>query len=136
MDTNPNDSYEPNDAPAQATPIAYGQTTDLAYIYSQAGADDLDFFRFTGAAGDQIRAEMQAAAQIGGQLDSFLFLLGPDGKVLAENDDRGTPRIDSDSEINFTLPAAGFTSTSTPNTSEIAPVRYRIHSRVVALRTL
>ncbi|ACO47252.1 S8 family serine peptidase [Deinococcus deserti] len=105
LDTNPTDPYEPNDTPADAKPIAYGQTTNTAYIY---GKDkDYDYFKFAGTAGDQIKAEMLAAAQLGGQLDSLLYLVGPDGKVLAFNDDRGTPRIDSDSEITFTLPATG-----------------------------
>lgn len=106
VDLNPVDPYEPNDTPATATPIAYGQTTKTAYIFGKA--KDLDYFKFTGAAGDKILAEARARAQIGGSLDTYLTLIGPDGKtVLAENDDRGTPRIDSDSEIAFTLPAAG-----------------------------
>lgn len=105
-DFNPIDPYEPNDTPAEAKTIAYGQTSQTAYIFGKP--QDLDYFKFTGAAGDQIKAEMLAAGQFGGSLDSYLFLLGPDGvTVLAENDDRGTPRIDSDSEVNFTLPAAG-----------------------------
>jgi len=106
VDTNPTDPYEPNDTLAQAKTIAYGQTTQLAYIYGQP--QDADYFKFTAAAGDQIKADVLAAGQIGGQLDSYLFLYGPDGTtVLAENDDRGTPRIDSDSEITFTIPAPG-----------------------------
>lgn len=105
-DFNPVDPYEPNDTPADAKTIAYGQTSQTAYIFGKP--QDLDYFKFTGAAGDQIKAEMLAAAQLGGSLDSYLYLLGPDGvTVLTENDDRGTPRIDSDSEVNFTLPAAG-----------------------------
>ncbi|UQN06809.1 S8 family serine peptidase [Deinococcus sp. QL22] len=105
-DFNPVDPYEPNDTPATAKTIAYGQTTDTAYIFGKP--KDLDYFKFTGAAGDQIKAEMLAAGQLGGSLDSYLYLVGPDGvTVLAENDDRGTPRIDSDSEVNFTLTAAG-----------------------------
>ncbi|GGS02328.1 serine protease [Deinococcus sedimenti] len=105
VDLNPTDPYEPNDSEAQAATITYGQTTQQAYIYGQP--QDFDYFKFTGATGDQIKAEMLAAGQIGGKLDAFLFLLDSTGKVLASNDDRGNPRIDSDSEINFTLPAAG-----------------------------
>lgn len=101
-DLNPADPYEPNDAPAEAKPITYGQTTQTAYIFGKP--KDYDFFAFTGAAGDQIKAEVLASAQLGGQLDSYLLLVGPDGKVLAKNDDRAG---DSDSEITFTLPAAG-----------------------------
>lgn len=103
---NPTDPYEPNDTAADAKPISYGQTTSTAYIFGQP--KDHDFFKFTAAAGDQIKASVLAAGQLGGKLDSFLYLRGTDGTtVLAKNDDRGNPRIDSDSEITFTMPAAG-----------------------------
>lgn len=102
---NPVDPYEPNDDLPDAKTIAYGQTTDTAYIFGKP--NDFDFFKFTAAAGDQIKAEVLAAGQLGGSLDSFLFLVGPDGKVVAQNDDRGNPRIDSDSEISYTVPAVG-----------------------------
>ncbi|UBV44856.1 S8 family serine peptidase (plasmid) [Deinococcus taeanensis] len=105
VDTNPVDPYEPNDSAAEAKAIAYGATTQQAYIFGSP--QDVDYFQFTGAAGDQIKAEMLAAAQLGGKLDAYLTLLDASGKVLAENDDRGTPRIDSDAEVTFTLPAAG-----------------------------
>ncbi|PTA68563.1 S8 family serine peptidase [Deinococcus arcticus] len=105
VNLNPADPYEPNDDMASAKAIAYGQTTQTAYIFGKPR--DFDYFKFTGAANDQIKAEMLAAAQIGGQLDAFLYLVDSTGKVLASNDDRGTPRIDSDSEVTFTLPAAG-----------------------------
>lgn len=102
---NPVDPYEPNDSLTDAKPVVYGQTTQTAYIYDKP--NDYDFFKFTAAAGDEIKADVLAMGQLGGSLDSYLFLLGPDGKVVADNDDRGTPRIDSDSEIKFTVPAAG-----------------------------
>jgi len=105
-DLNPADPYEPNDTPADAKTITYGQTTSTAYIFGKP--QDNDYFKFTGAAGDKITANVLAAGEIGGSLDSYLYLIGPDGTtVLTENDDRGTPRIDSDSEVSFTLPAAG-----------------------------
>jgi subtilisin family serine protease len=99
---NPVDPYEPNDTVATAKPIAYGQTSETAYIYGKP--KDYDYFSFTGAAGDRVKAEVLAMAQLGGRLDSYLYLLGPDGKALAANDDRSS---DSDSEITYTLPAAG-----------------------------
>ncbi len=106
VDLNPVDPYEPNDSPDTATPTTYGKTTDTAYIFGKP--KDYDYFKFTAAAGDKIRAEVLAAGQLGGSLDSYLYLIGPDGKtVLAENDDRGNPRIDSDSDLTFTIPAAG-----------------------------
>lgn len=105
-DLNPVDPYEPNDTPAEATPIAYGQTTKVAYIFGKP--QDADYFKFVGKAGDKILADVLARGQIGGRLDSYMFLYDTNGtKILAENDDRGNPRIDSDSEIAYTLPADG-----------------------------
>jgi subtilisin family serine protease len=105
-DLNPVDPYEPNDTPADAKPIAYGETSQTGYIFGKP--QDSDLFKFTGAAGEKITANVLAGGEIGGALDSYLYLIGTDGStVLAENDDRGTPRIDSDSEVSFTLPADG-----------------------------
>jgi hypothetical protein len=104
VNLNPTDPYEPNDSLAQATPIAYGQTTQLAYIFGQP--QDYDFFTFTGSAGDQIQARVYARSSIGGTLDSYLFLLDQNGNLLAENDDIVSGQI-TDSEIAYTLPADG-----------------------------
>jgi len=104
VNLNPTDPYEPNDSLAQATLIAYGQTTQLAYIFGQP--QDYDFFTFTGSAGDQIQARVYARSSIGGTLDSYLFLLDQNGNLLAENDDIVSGQI-TDSEIAYTLPADG-----------------------------
>ncbi|MGC8967046.1 MAG: S8 family serine peptidase [Thermus sp.] len=104
VNLNPTDPYEPNDTQPQATPIAYGQTTQLAYIFGQP--QDKDYFKFTGAAGDTIRARVYARSSIGGTLDSYLYLLDANGQVLAENDDLVPGQI-TDSEITFTLPQNG-----------------------------
>jgi len=104
VNLNPTDPYEPNDSMAQATPISYGQTTQLAYIFGQP--QDYDFFQFTGTAGDQIRARVYARSSIGGTLDSYLYLLDSTGNVLSENDDLVLGQI-TDSEITYTLPADG-----------------------------
>ncbi|ADD27640.1 S8 family serine peptidase [Meiothermus ruber] len=104
VNLNPTDPYEPNDTPAQATPIVYGQTTQVAYIFGQP--QDRDFFTFTGSAGDQIRARVYARSGLGGTLDSYLYLLDGSGNVLAENDDLVSGQI-TDSEIAYTLPANG-----------------------------
>lgn len=104
VNLNPTDPYEPNDTPNQAKPIAYGQTTQLAYIFGQP--QDYDYFTFTGRAGDQIKARVYARSSIGGTLDSYLYLLDGDGQVLAENDDIVLGQ-NTDSEILFTLPQDG-----------------------------
>ena len=104
VNLNPTDPYEPNDTLSQAKPIAYGQTTQLAYIFGQP--QDYDYFQFTGSAGDTIKARVYARSSIGGTLDSYLYLLDENGQVLAENDDIIFGQI-TDSEIIFTLPQDG-----------------------------
>ncbi|MGC8905475.1 S8 family serine peptidase [Thermus sp.] len=104
VNLNPTDPYEPNDTLAQATPIAYGQTTQLAYIFGQP--QDKDHFKFTGTAGDTIRARVYARSSIGGTLDSYLYLLDANGQVLEKNDDLVSGQT-TDSEITFTLPQDG-----------------------------
>lgn len=132
VNLNPTDPYEPNDNPAQAKPISYNTTTQMAYIFGQPR--DLDYFAFTGAAGDQIRARVYARSSLGGTLDSYLYLLDANGNVLAENDDITSGQV-TDSEITFTLPAAGtyyllvtsFTIASNPNAADDSPFnKYRL----------
>ncbi|KGQ21020.1 S8 family serine peptidase [Thermus filiformis] len=104
VDLNPTDPYEPNDGPAQAKPLAYGATTQLAYIFGQP--QDYDWFAFTAQAGDQIQARVYAKSSLGGTLDSYLFLVDSNGNVLAENDDIVSGQV-TDSEIAFTIPQDG-----------------------------
>lgn len=104
VNLNPVDPYEPNDAPDQATPISYGETTQLAYIYGQP--QDIDWFQFTAQAGDQIKARVYARSSIGGTLDSYLYLVDSNGQVLTENDDILLGE-NTDSEITYTLNASG-----------------------------
>ncbi|MBC7932910.1 MAG: DUF4214 domain-containing protein [Rubrivivax sp.] len=67
----------------------------------------IDLYTFTARAGQRIRIAMTAT---GANLDTFLYLFGPDGTIVAENDDivLGT---DTDSRIPvngfFTLPTTG-----------------------------
>lgn len=102
---NPTDPYEPNDKPEDATPIRYGETTKISYIFGQP--QDADYFKFEAKKDQKIKALTFAAGQFGGQLDTYLFLKDYKGKVLAKNDDRGDPRIDQDSEIIMTIPKDG-----------------------------
>lgn len=101
VDLNPVDPYEPNDTMAEAKPISYGKMTELAYIFGKPR--DVDFFSFTGKAGDNIQADVHARTAIGGSLDSFLVLRDASGKNLAYNDDANG----QDSVITFKLPADG-----------------------------
>jgi hypothetical protein len=66
----------------------------------------IDLYTFTARAGQRIRISMTAT----GALDTFLYLFGPDGTIVAENDDIVLAQ-DTNSRIPvngfFTLPATG-----------------------------
>jgi hypothetical protein len=83
-----------------------------------------DVYTFTARAGQRVRVEMLAAVKASdyddlpeGQnppaeaLDCFLYLYGPDGTIIATNDDRSTNPHSTDSSIPLsgfrTLPATG-----------------------------
>jgi hypothetical protein len=96
------DSHEPNDIPAQATAIAYGQT--LSADICPDG--DYDFYTFTGTAGDRVVVDIDAKAN-GSLLDSYVFLLDSDGtSILAEHDDEILVEV-QDSHLGYQLPHNG-----------------------------
>jgi serine protease Do len=65
----------------------------------------VDTYEFSGATGQSLTITLEA---IGGDLDPLLRLFGPDGGLVAENDDADDPALGTDSQImNFTLSAAG-----------------------------
>jgi hypothetical protein len=64
--------------------------------------DNVDDWSFTLSKGQTVRAEV-TAARIGSPLDSRLELIGPDGRVLADNDDH----FGSDSLLVFCASADG-----------------------------
>ncbi|AXH00394.1 peptidase S8 (plasmid) [Deinococcus wulumuqiensis] len=101
VNLNPADPYEPNDTPQTAKPIAYGKRSELAYIFGKPR--DVDYFSFTGKAGDNIQADVHARSTIGGSLDAFLVLRDASGKKLAFNDDANG----QDSSLTYKLPADG-----------------------------
>ncbi|MGC8640465.1 MAG: PPC domain-containing protein, partial [Isosphaeraceae bacterium] len=73
--------------------------------------DDVDVFSFSGQAGETVVAEVMAR-RLDSSLDSLIKLTGPDGKVLAYNDDHEDPGSGlnthhADSYLMVTLPKAG-----------------------------
>ncbi len=70
--------------PAQPAPgtIAYGQTADVTIAAGQTVT-----LTFAGSAGDQVTVAADAGANA--TLDTALRLLGPDGTLVAEDDDSG-----------------------------------------------
>lgn len=88
--------------PAQATPIQYGGAANG----SICPGGDVDYYRFRGAAGDQIGMWTEAQS-IGSPLDTHLSLIDADGRsVLESNDDMVQYQI-SDSWLSYTLPRSG-----------------------------
>jgi len=79
----PDDPYEINDSPDSAKTLSYGVTANAVICPGW----DIDYFKFTGNAGDQIVLDIDAKS-VGSNLDGYLFLLDSDGgSELAENDD-------------------------------------------------
>lgn len=96
------DSHEPNDTPAEATAIAYGQTLNA----DMCPGGDYDFYTFAGSAGDKVVVDIDAESD-GSLLDSYIYLLESDGtSVLAENDDEILAEM-HDSHLGYRLPYTG-----------------------------
>jgi len=94
------DPYEPNNAYDQAKAIVYGDSP-AADICPNG---DYDFYRFTGAAGDQVVVDIDAETN-GSQLDSYLYLLDSDGTtILTLSDD---DYVSHDSHLGYALPHDG-----------------------------
>ena len=76
------DPNEPNDLPENATPVTYGYESSQTEI---APEGDVDFYRFSGRAGDVV--DIRTRIPVLGKLDGRIWLLDEGGAVLAENDD-------------------------------------------------
>lgn len=97
------DANEPNDAPAQAHPVALsGQINAMI-----CAPGDVDYYKFqVTQPGTRIYSSVEAQS-LGSQLDPFLFLLDGDGaSVLTENDDRIFQK-DPDSQLGYRFTRAG-----------------------------
>ncbi len=93
---------EPDNSPAEATPLNYGTTISG----DSCPSGDLDFFEFSGNAGDHVGINVDGAS-IGSLLDPYIFLLDSDGvSLLAENDDE-IPGVHIDPLISYVLPRSG-----------------------------
>lgn len=93
------DLNEPNDSRQAATPLALGASrADLDIC----PAGDVDYYAFSGQAGQRIAAGVEAQA-LGSALDAHLALLDPAGLPLAASDDFHG----QDPHLDYTLPADG-----------------------------
>lgn len=95
--TLPTDATEPNNTPATATPISYGKAFSAVM-----SLNDLDYFKFTGKAGEVAFINTQAVT---GNSDLQVTVLDASGKELASNDDFRAKTTDA--ALLFTVPADG-----------------------------
>ena len=97
---------------AAATQIGFGQTLSGSLAASDcqavapAGEPErtsafTDLYTFTGRAGQRIRIEMTSTGTP--EIDTYLYLFGPDGSLIAQNDD-----IVLGDETNSRIPVNGF----------------------------
>ncbi len=121
---------EPNGTFGTASPIASTNTVVRANLYPNG---DVDFYSFTGNAGDKVYAAIMTSGSAGSSTDSQLTLLNTDGTTIIEfDDDNGSFAGLSSSIAGATLPAAGtyfikvndFTAGTTSERS------YELHLRV------
>ncbi len=71
---------EPNNTPIEAQVLDFGSTVN-GRLYSEEGADEADVYRFSAEKGQEVLFEVMAA-QLGSPIDSFIEILGSDGKLL------------------------------------------------------
>ncbi len=98
---------EPNDEPAKAQKV----TLPMIVNGRADRPGDWDVFEVEGKAGETIVAEV-FARRLGSPLDSFVKITGPDGKIIALNDDHydagsGLNTDHADSYVMAKLPADG-----------------------------
>lgn len=112
---------EPNNAiqagNCSATPITPGSivsgTLSLTDCVSPFKNSAADRYTFNGTAGQKIAISLGSDS-----LDTYLYLIGPDGKVVAEDDDSGDGH-------NSRIPSTGFLRLSATGTYQIEATSYR-----------
>lgn len=101
------DEAEPNDTPAEAQQIDLPQTVNGRIAQPR----DVDMFRFSGRAGQEVVAEVYGR-RLGSPLDSLLRLTDASGEVVAWNDDHEDKQMGlcthhADSYLGARLPRNG-----------------------------
>ncbi|MBE2201341.1 MAG: immune inhibitor A [Anaerolinea sp.] len=96
---------EPNDTPAAANSLGGSSAVVRGNTFP---ANDIDFFSFTGQAGDRVYVATMTAFAAGSSTDSTLALIDTDGVTILETDvNDGSFAASSSSIAGTTLPAAG-----------------------------
>ena len=89
----------------RADPIAPGQTVSAVIGDEWIGAEDLDTYVFTAAAGQTLGFDVDAT---GGTIDPYLWLFSTSGQMLARNDQEAAPgETVADAYLEYTFAAAG-----------------------------
>ncbi|MBK6425872.1 MAG: HYR domain-containing protein [Blastocatellia bacterium] len=96
---------EPNGTFGTATPIAGASARIRGNVYPNA---DIDFYSFSGTAGDRIFAAVMTSSSSNNSTDSVLDLIAPDGTTVIETDDNdGSFGASSSTIAGRTLAATG-----------------------------
>jgi cysteine-rich repeat protein len=96
---------EPNGAVTQATPLASPKDVVVGNIMPSG---DVDYYSFTGVAGERVYAATQTATSPNAQPDTVLTLLETDGTTEIEtDDDNGNFTSQSSSIAGAVLPTSG-----------------------------
>ncbi len=103
---------QPGSPSCNIVPISLGQTINGSLASNDCRSSQrentfADQYSFSGTAGEQVSI---ALSSTGSTYDTYLYLLGPTGAVVAENDDiEGGVQLDSRIPVNgfFSLPVTG-----------------------------
>lgn len=120
---------EPNGTAATANSLPGNDTVAVGNIFPNG---DLDYFSFTGAAGDRVYAATMTSFSASGSVDSYLTLFASDGTTVIEDDnDNGSFGSTSSSIAGATLPASGTYFLQVRHNSATSQLRpYRLHLKV------
>jgi subtilisin-like proprotein convertase family protein len=100
----PSSESEPNGTTATASTIASGGRVRANLFPS----GDVDFYKFTAAAGDRVYAAIMTSGSAGNSTDSQLTLLASDGTTVVEfDDDNGSFASLSSSIAGASIPSSG-----------------------------
>lgn len=112
---------EPNGTSATATPIAGTSARIRANVYPNA---DVDFYSFSGTAGDRVFAATMTSLSSNGSTNSILDLIAPDGTTILETDtDNGSFGASSSTIAGRTLLATGMHFLRVRHTSATTQLR-------------
>ena len=124
---------------ATVTPIAMGETKvgslDIAHPenYCHGGVRGPEFnttrYSFTAAAGDIVSIDVKSTTALPAVLDPYLYLLGPNREILAENDDIVSGKIRDSRIEQFRLTTTGthYIDVTTWGISADATGSYSVH---------